>query len=97
MKAKYPEVFVKEYWEDEEKTNLYPILNFTTYNQIYSVGSTHSSIGSLQSIATSAYNTSLREISRHASSSGSGGGGFSSGGGGRNGRQIKINSKNRLQ
>ncbi|MBO5478404.1 MAG: DUF2207 domain-containing protein [Clostridia bacterium] len=84
MKAKYPEVFVKEYWEDSKNTTqAYQIVRFATMNydneKYY-----NNPIHILESNVERAYKTSLSEISAHASSSGSGGGGgFSGGGGGR--------------
>ena len=93
MKAKYPNVFVEEYWSDEVK-NTYPLLNYSLYSGIYHTEYDYSPINSISSNAGHAYHTSVREIAAHASSSGSGGGGgFSGGGGGRrrwrrNGRKI---------
>ena len=79
MKAKYPEIFVEEYWEDE-KMNQYQILNFASHNYIYT-NYTYSPLRSLNQSTTQAYKTSLTEIALHSSSSGSGGGGGFSGGG----------------
>lgn len=82
MKAKYPEVFVEEYWKDET-LNQYQIINFAANNIIYNIRG-ESTISSITSDTNRAYSTSLSEIARHSSSSGSGGGGgFSGGGGGR--------------
>ena len=80
MKAKYPEVFVEEYWKDEQMEN-YQVLRFATYNTIYYPNNEHSSIRSLSKSTTQAYKTSLTEIAMHNASSGSGGGGGFSGGG----------------
>lgn len=81
MKANYPEVFVEEYWKDENN-NQYEIIKFVASNNY--VRFSYSPINTLHSNVTRAYKTSRTEISRHSSSSGSGGGGgFSSGGGGR--------------
>lgn len=81
MKSKYPEVFVKEYWEDE-KVEQYPILNFALYDSIYYTAGTGSKpMSSLRNNVTSSNKISASEISRHSSSSGSGGGGGFSGGG----------------
>ena len=97
MKAKYPNVFVEEYWSDEVK-NTYPLLNYSLHPSIYHTGYGYSPINSISSNAGHAYHTSVREIAAHASSSGSGGGGgFSGGGGGRrrwrrNGRKIALKS-----
>ena len=87
MKAKYPGVFIEEYW-DKEKEKIYKVTRFVSSG--YSYYNTNP-ISSLKSNASSAYSISLREISRHTNSSGSGGGGgFSGGGGGgRNGGKIK--------
>lgn len=87
MKAKYPGVFIEEYW-DKEKEEIYKVTRFVSSG--YSYYNTNP-ISSLKSNASSAYSISLREISRHTNSSGSGGGGgFSGGGGGgRNGGKIK--------
>ena len=83
MKAKYPQVFVEEYWQGE-KAEQYPILNFTIYSGMHSELRDVSPIQSISSGASRAYHTSVREIASHTSSSGSGGGGgFSGGGGGR--------------
>ena len=82
MKSKYPEVFIKEKWDDETMKENYPIIYFAI-NPIYNVNNFHS-ISNLSVGVSSAYSTSMREIASHASSSGSGGGGgFSGGGGGR--------------
>lgn len=82
MKAKYPEVFAQEYWQDEN-IQKYQIVNFATNNIIYNIRGT-TTIGKISESTTKAYRTSLSEIARHSSSGGSGGGGgFSGGGGGR--------------
>ena len=79
MKAKYPEVFVEEYWKDEEAQK-YQVLNLATYNYIYPTYG-YDPIRSISHSTTQAYKTSLTEIAAHSSSSGSGGGGGFSGGG----------------
>ena len=79
MKAKYPEVFVEEYWKDEN-VQKYQIINFATSGAIYYTDG-YSPIKTLSHNASKAYSTSLSEIASHASSSGSGGGGGFSGGG----------------
>ncbi len=85
MKAKYPEVFVEEYWQDEN-IQKYQIVNFATNNSIYNIAGT--TIGKISHSTEKAYRTSLSEIARHSSSTGSGGGGgFSGGGGGRRRRR----------
>lgn len=82
MKAKYPEVFVEEYWKDE-KAETYQIINFATNNIRLNI-TNKSTIDTISDNTTKAYQTSLSEIARHSSSGGSGGGGgFSGGGGGR--------------
>ena len=82
MKAKYPEVFVEEYWQDEN-IEKYQVINFATNNIVHNI-SDRTTIDIISETTTKAYRTSLSEISRHNSSSGSGGGGgFSGGGGGR--------------
>ena len=89
MKAKYPEVFIQENWNDENLVKKYPVINFAlnptynTDNMSFSHSILRLEIGTL-----GAYRNSMREISMHSirnsSSSGSGGGGgFSGGGGGR--------------
>ena len=78
MKAKYPEVFVKEYWEGEN-ANKYQIINLATNNITYNTNS-RSLIDSIAAETNKAYKTSLSEIAKHSSSSGSGGGGGFSGG-----------------
>ena len=86
MKAKYPEVFVEEYWQDEN-IEKYQIINFATNNIIYNIPG-RTTIDIISENTTKAYRTSLSEIARHSSSSGSGGGGgFSGGGGGRRWRR----------
>ena len=72
MKAKYPEVFVKEYWKDENLEK-YQVINFATNNIIYNV-SGRTTIDIISESTTKAYRTSLSEISRHNSSGGSGSG-----------------------
>lgn len=86
MRSKYPEVFVEEYWQDEN-IEKYKIVNFATNNIIYNISGT--SIDTISRSTEKAYQTSLSEIARHSSSSGSGGGGggFSGGGGGRRRRR----------
>lgn len=86
MKAKYPEVFVQEYWQDEN-IEKYQIINFAANNTIYNISGT-TTISRISDTTAKAYRTSLSEIARHSSSSGSGGGGgFSGGGGGRRRRR----------
>ena len=88
MKAKYPEVFVEEYWQDENIGN-YQIINFATNNIRLNI-SNKTTIDIISESTTKAYRTSLSEIARHNSSSGSGGGGgFSGGGGGRRRRRSE--------
>lgn len=79
MKAKYPEVFVEEYWKNENMQE-YKILNIATTNISYS-SRTSSPIEKINTSMSRAYTTSLSEIAAHSSSSGSGGGGGFSGGG----------------
>lgn len=79
MKAKYPEVFVEEYWKDENMEK-YQIVNFAINNSIHNI-SGRTAISTISDSTTKAYKTSLSEIARHSSSSGSGGGGGFSGGG----------------
>lgn len=86
MKAKYPEIFVQEYWQDEN-IEKYQIINFAANNTIYNI-SDRTTISRIGDSTTKAYKTSLSEIARHSSSGGSGGGGgFSGGGGGRRRRR----------
>ena len=86
MKAKYPEVFVEEYWQDENMEK-YQIINFAANNTIHNI-SGRTTISVISDSTTKAYETSLSEIARHSSSGGSGGGGgFSGGGGGRRRRR----------
>ena len=85
MKANYPEVFVKEQWEDEKMMKEHPVIYFSMNPYYYEYeGNTLSPISRISNNTESAYNTSMSEIAAHTSSSGSGGGGgFSGGGGGR--------------
>ncbi len=79
MKAKYPEVFVEEYWKDEN-IKKYQVLSFATNNIVHNIEG-YSPIRTISINTSRAYTTSLSEIARHSSSSGSGsGGGFSGGG-----------------
>lgn len=78
MKAKYPEVFVEEFWKDEN-INQYQIINLATNNITYNTNG-RSLIDSITAETNRAYKTSLSEIASHSSSSGSGGGGGFSGG-----------------
>ena len=81
MKAKYPEVFVEEYWgEHPEYEENCEIIRILTHD--FSIRTnTELFIGKISNTTQSAYNTSQRAIaSRTASSSGGSGGGFSSGG-----------------
>ena len=72
IKAAYPEVFVKENW-DEEKMNKYPIINYI-FSPYYIYDNTNyvSPISSLNSSVSKAYHTSVTEIAMHAASSGGG-------------------------
>lgn len=85
MKAKYPEVFVRESWDDS-RINAYPVIYFSTYS-LYDGGITASAINNLSNDVGRAYTTSISEIRAHSSSSGGSGGGFSGGGGGRRWRR----------
>lgn len=80
IKAKYPEVAIKEQWENDEMLERYPVMHFSLTPTRIS-----SPIDRMSSSVSRAYSTSMTQISAHStSSSGSGGGGgFSSGGGGR--------------
>lgn len=79
IKAKYPEVAIKEQWENEEMLERYPIMHFSLTPTRIS-----SPIDRMSSSVSRAYSTSMTQISAHSTSSGSGGGGgFSGGGGGR--------------
>ena len=79
IKAKYPEVAIKEQWENEEMLERYPIMHFSLTPTRIS-----SPIDRMNSSVSRAYSTSMTQISAHSTSSGSGGGGgFSGGGGGR--------------
>lgn len=78
MKAKYPEVFVEEFWKDEN-VNQYQIINLATNNITYNTNS-RNLIDIIAAETNRAYETSLSEIAEHSSSSGSGGGGGFSGG-----------------
>lgn len=83
LKANYPEVFIEEYWKDEQN-NQYEVIKFVISNHDINIRYSNSPINILHSNAKQAYRTSKAEIARHSSSSGSGGGGgFSGGGGGR--------------
>lgn len=79
IKAKYPEVTIKEQWENEEMIERYPIMHFS-----FTPTRISSPIDRMSSSIDKAYSTSITQISAHSASSGSGGGGgFSGGGGGR--------------
>ncbi len=79
LKAKYPQVFIKEEWEKEDIIQKYPVMHFVINPENEAIYTPISYIGS--SVKT-AYSTSIRQISIHNRSSGyGGGGGFSSGGG----------------
>lgn len=79
IKAKYPEVAIKEQWENEEMLEKYPIMHFSLTPTRIS-----SPIDRMSSSVSRAYSTSMTQITAHSTSSGSGGGGgFSGGGGGR--------------
>ncbi len=84
MKAKYPEVFVTEKWDDNNMRENYPVIYFAVNPTHNSRISYHCSISDLGHGVSRAYNTSRAQIIAHSSSGGSGGGGgFSGGGGGR--------------
>ncbi len=69
MKAAYPEVFAEEYWENENISNNYPIINFAM-NPIYIHHSNFNPIGRIGGGIESAYKTSITEFSKHTSSGG---------------------------
>mgnify|MGYP002627185772 CR=1 FL=1 len=72
LKATYPEVFVKESWNDEEMSQ-YPIINYVCNPYYIYHGSTYESrISSIGTSVSRAYNTSVTEIAKHASSGGGG-------------------------
>lgn len=83
MQATYPEVFVKEFWQDEN-IEKYHILSFVADNNSIA---DRSSISVISDTTARAYRTSLSEMARHSSSGSSGGSGFSGGGGGRRRRR----------
>ena len=88
MKAAYPEVFIREQWDDS-KINEYPVIYFSTYS-IYDRAINVNAISNISNNVGSAYRVSMSEIRAHSSSSSSGvggGGGFSGGGGGRRRRR----------
>ena len=73
LKATYPEVFVKESWDDQEMSQ-YPIINFVCNPYyIYHDVSYSSRISNIGSSVSKAYHTSVTEIARHASSGGGSG------------------------
>lgn len=83
MKANYPEVFIKEQWDDEKMAEQYPVIYFSANPMYYDTMKT-TPISQISKDVNNAYHTSVTEIAAHSSSSGSGGGGgFSGGGGGR--------------
>lgn len=83
MKANYPEVFIKEQWDDEKMSREYPVIYFSVNPMYYDTMKT-TPISQISNNVNSAYHISVTEIAAHSSSSGSGGGGgFSGGGGGR--------------
>lgn len=83
MKANYPEVFIKEQWDDEKMAREYPVICFSVNPMYYDTMKT-TPISKISSDVHTAYHVSVTEIATHSSSSGSGGGGgFSGGGGGR--------------
>ena len=74
LKATYPEVFIKEKWDDEQMSNKYPVIHYVC-NPIFidrNRKSYYDPISSLSSNVEKAYKTSMTEIARHASSGGSG-------------------------
>ena len=86
MKATYPEVFIKERWEEDHISEKYPVLDFIS-SPIHD-SSLINIIDTIDRNISHAYSTSQQEIRNHASSGSSssgfgGGGGFSGGGGGR--------------
>lgn len=85
LKAAYPEVFIKESW-NETKIEEYPVIYFSTYS-FYNNAVTINTINNITNSVGTAYKTSISEISAHSSSSSGGGGGFSGGGGGRRRRR----------
>lgn len=85
MKATYPEVFIRESWDDS-RIEKYPVIYFSTYSY-YNDEVAISSISNITKNIDKAYSTSVAQISAHSSSSRGGGGGFSGGGGGRRWRR----------
>ena len=89
LKATYPEVFIKERWNDGSMSENYPVINYifnplnNDYNSSSNLKLGNISINNISSNISKAYHTSVTEIASHSSSSSGSGGGFSSGGGGR--------------
>lgn len=71
LKANYPEVFIEEFWKDEQN-NQYEIIKFAVSNYNINIRYSNSPINILHSNANKAYRTSKTEIARHNTSSGSG-------------------------
>lgn len=71
MKAKYPEVFIEEKWDDEEMKQIYPIINFVANPRYHNFSEhTYQPLEHLGSGVDKAYSTSLAQIAAHSSSSG---------------------------
>lgn len=95
MKAAYPEVFVRESWDDS-RIEEYPVIYFSTYSY-YNGVATVNVINNISNNVSTAYKTSITEISAHSSSSSGGGGGFSGGGGGRRRRRPEWAEDNLIK
>lgn len=71
MQAKYPKVFVKEYWEDENNALNYSIIRFTTNDIIFDNNIYRNPIDTISTNINNASRISLSEIASHSSSYGS--------------------------
>lgn len=69
MQIKYPNVFVKEYWEDESNVLNYNVINFVTNNIIFDTNINKNPINIISSNIDNAYHISLSEIASHSTSS----------------------------
>ena len=77
LKAKYPNVFTEEYWQEHQ--DKFGIISMAC-NPIYT--KTQCSFYNFTSNINSSYRTMTSTVAAHSASSSGGGGGFSAGGGG---------------
>lgn len=70
MKARYPEVFIQEKWDDEIMAKKYPIIYFSANPIYYDQDGLINPISDISNNVGDAYNISITEMADHITSSG---------------------------